>query len=43
MAGKKELTVEQGKKKAGRVAGNWSEDTGKNPDDLEIGRENEDI
>jgi len=32
----KNLTVEQGKRKVKRVADDWSEDAGKNPDDLEI-------
>ncbi len=42
MTDKKGLTVEQGKRKVKRVAGDWSEDTGKNPDDLEVSDE-EDI
>lgn len=43
MANKKDLTERQGKKKTGRVAGGWAEDTGKNPDDLEVDGETEDI
>jgi hypothetical protein len=32
----KNLKVEQGKRKVKRVVDDWSEDAGKNPDDLEI-------
>jgi hypothetical protein len=30
------INVERGKRKLKRVADDWAEDTGKNPDDLEI-------
>lgn len=36
MLDSKNLTVEQGKRKVKRVADDWSEEAGKNPDDLEI-------
>ena len=36
MVDSKNLTVERGKRRVKRVADDWSEDTGKNPDDLEI-------
>jgi len=41
--GAEKLSVERGKKKAGRIAGDWPADTGKNPDDLEFNREDEDL
>ena len=36
MPDSKKIKVEQGKRKVKRVADDWAEDTGKNPDDLEI-------